>query len=230
MRILVLDSALTRCTAAVVANESVVASRTGARSDARSDARSLGHEAILPGLARDAMDEAGTGPSGIDMVAVTIGPGSFTGIRAGLALTHGIGLGLGVPVIGVTIGEAIAEAFPQLGDRVLWIVTDSRRGYIFLEHDGEIVSLAVEALPLPARKVAIAGGAAPQIAARLAAAGANVMLTDARFPLPRHIALVAARRHAGTMPPREPQPLYVDPPEARLPAGGLRPPPEASHR
>jgi hypothetical protein len=88
----------------------------------------------------------------------------------------------------------------------------------------------MEALPLPARKVAIAGGAAPQIAARLAAAGANVMLTDARFPLPRHIALVAARRHAGTMPPREPQPLYVDPPEARLPAGGLRPPPEASHR
>ena len=230
MRILVLDSALTRCTAAVVANESVVASRTGARSDARSDARSLGHEAILPELARDVMDEAGTGPSGIDMVAVTIGPGSFTGIRAGLALAHGIGLGLGVPVIGVTIGEAIAEAFPQLGDRVLWIVTDSRRGYIFLEHDGEIVSLAVEALPLPARKVAIAGGAAPQIAARLAAAGANVMLTDARFPLPRHIALVAARRHAGTMPPREPQPLYVDPPEARLPAGGLRPPPEASHR
>ena len=230
MRILVLNSALARCTAAVVVNESVVASRTDIRSDPGSHTRPSGHEAILPVMARDVMDEAGTDPAGIDLVAVTVGPGSFTGIRAGLALAHGIGLGLGVPVIGVTIGEAIAEAFPQLGDRALWIVTDSRRGYIFLEHDGEIVSLAVDALPPPARKVAIAGGAAPRIAARLAAAGANVMLTDARFPQPRHIALVAARRHAGTMPPRAAQPLYVDPPEARLPAGGLRPPPEAPHR
>jgi tRNA threonylcarbamoyladenosine biosynthesis protein TsaB len=226
MRILALDSALARCTAAVVDNESVIASRTGARTDTRS----LGHEAILPVMARDVMDEAGIGPSGIDLVAVTIGPGSFTGIRAGLALAHGIGLALGVPVVGVTVGEAIAEAFPQLGDRVLWVVTDSRRGFIFLEHDGEIVSFAVEALPLPARKVAIAGGAAPRIAARLAAAGANVMLTDARFPTARHIALVAARRHAGTLAPRPAQPLYVDPPEARPPAGGLRPPPEASDR
>jgi hypothetical protein len=131
-------------------------------------------------------------------------------------------------MIGVTVGEAIAEAFPQLGDRVLWIVTDSRRGHIFLERNGETVSVAVETLPRPTHKVAVAGGAALHIAARLAASGANVMLTDARFALPRHIALVASRRHAGTLPPRSALPLYVDPPEARLPAGGLRPPPAAS--
>ena len=63
-----------------------------------------------------------------------------------------------------------------------------------------------------------------------AVSGANVMLTDARYALPRHIALVARRRHAGALPPRAAQPLYVDPPEARLPTGGLRPPPEASPR
>jgi tRNA A37 threonylcarbamoyladenosine modification protein TsaB len=134
---------------------------------------------------------------------------------------------LDIPVIGVTIGEAIADAFPYLGDRALWTVTDSRRGHIFLERDGETVSLAQEALPLHPGKIAVAGGAALQIAARLAATGANVMLTDARFALPRHIALVATRRHAGVLPPRAAQPLYVDPPEARLPSGGLRPPPEA---
>ena len=55
---------------------------------------------------------------------------------------------------------------------------------------------------MPARKVAVAGGAALHVAARLAARGANVMLTDARFPSARHIALVAARRHAGDLPPR----------------------------
>ena len=245
MRILVLDSALARCTAAMVADEVVVASRT--------EARKQGLEAVLPVMARDVLREttrpgeqcpgeqrpeeqpAGEpcgqsqrGADGPDLIAVTVGPGSFTGIRAGLALAHGIGLALDVPVIGVTVGEAIADAFPHLGERALWIVTDSRRGHIFLERDGEIVSLATEAVPMPAGKVAMAGGAAPHIAARLAARGANVMLTDARFALPRHIALVAARRHAGTLPPRPAQPLYVDPPEARLPPGGIRPPPAAS--
>ena len=223
MRILVLDSALARCSAAVVVDDAIVASRT--------EVRAQGHETALPVMARDVMEEAGTAHAdterGIDLVAVTVGPGSFTGIRAGIALAHGIGLGLGVPVVGVTVGEAIAEAFPQLGDRALWIVTDSRRGHIFLERPGEIVSLAQDALPRPTQKVAVAGGAAKAIAARLAASGANVMLTDARFALPRHIALVAARRHAGTLPPRAAQPLYVDPPEARRPAGGLRPPPAA---
>jgi hypothetical protein len=56
------------------------------------------------------------------------------------------------------------------------------------------------------------------------------MLTDARFALARHIASVAARRHAGDIPARAAQPLYVDPPEARLPAGGMRPPPTSSGR
>jgi tRNA threonylcarbamoyladenosine biosynthesis protein TsaB len=225
MRILVLDSALARRTAAVVADGEVLA--------IRAEPGQQGHEAALPAMARDVLDASGTGGvRNIDLIAVTVGPGSFTGIRAALALAHGIGLGLGVPVVGVTVGEAIADAFPRLGDRDLWVVTDSRRGHVFLEHGGapsgpEIVSLGVESLPRPDGKVAIAGNAASHVAARLAATGANVMLTDARFALPRHIALVAARRHAKAIPPRDAQPLYVDPPEARLPAGGLRPPPEA---
>jgi tRNA threonylcarbamoyladenosine biosynthesis protein TsaB len=216
MRILVLDSALARCSAAVIAGDIVVASRAEAGAPGKH-----GHEAVLPVMARDVLDGAGA-----DLVAVTIGPGSFTGIRAGLALAHGIGLALGVPVVGVTIGEAIAEAFPHLGDRALWVVTDSRRGHIFLERGAEVVSLAQEAVPAPVGKVAMAGNAALNIAARLAARGTDVMLTDARYPLPRHIALVAARRHAGLLAPRAAQPLYVDPPAALLPAGGGRPPPD----
>jgi tRNA threonylcarbamoyladenosine biosynthesis protein TsaB len=220
VRILVLDSALARCTAAVVADDAVVASR--------GEARKQGHEAVLPVMARDVLDEAAGGD--LDLVAVTVGPGSFTGIRAGLALAHGIGFALDVPVVGVTVGEAIADAFPHLGDRVLWTVTDSRRGQVFLERGGEIVSLTQEAVPVPGGKVAIAGGAALHVAARLAGAGVNVMLTDARFPLARHIAAVAARRYAGDLPPRAAQPLYVDAPAARLPAGGMRPPPDPSGR
>jgi hypothetical protein len=51
------------------------------------------------------------------------------------------------------------------------------------------------------------------------------MLTDARLPLARHVAVVAERRIGGKLRPLPAQPLYVDPPEAKLPAGGLRPPP-----
>jgi hypothetical protein len=51
------------------------------------------------------------------------------------------------------------------------------------------------------------------------------MLTDARLPLARHVAVVAERRIRGELRPLAAQPLYVDPPEAKLPAGGLRPPP-----
>ena len=218
MRVLVLDSALARCAAALVVDNEVVI--------ALAEDRRQGHEAVLPVMARQILRQAdGQDGSGLDCIAVTVGPGSFTGIRAGVALAHGIGLALGVPVVGVTVGEAIADAFPYLGDRELWTVTESRRGHVFLERGDSVVSVALEALPAPARKIAIAGGAALAVASRLAAEGANVMLTDARFPLPRHIALVAALRLAGKLPSCAAQPLYVDPPEARLPAGGLRPPP-----
>jgi tRNA threonylcarbamoyladenosine biosynthesis protein TsaB len=217
MRILALDSALARCAAALIVDETVIASLA--------ETRAQGHEAVLPVMARDVLADMPDGDAP-DLVAVTVGPGSFTGIRAGLALAHGIALGFGCPVVGVSVGEAIADAFPHLGGRDLWVVTDSRRGRVFLERGDAIVSLALEALPLPAAPVAIAGNAAAKVAARLAARDADVMLTDARYPLPRHIAVVAARRHMGLLPARAAQPLYVDAPEVKLPAHGLRPPPE----
>ena len=219
MRVLVLDSAVTRHTAALVVDGEVLRVRSEDRGERK--------DAALPAMAREVLGDRDDRP-GLDCIAVTIGPGSFTGIRAGLALAHGLGAGLGVDVIGVTVGEAIADSFPHLGERILWVVTASRRGHIFLERTDGVLSLAVDALPAPPAKVAIAGGAALQVAARLAAIGANVMLTDARFPQARHIAAVAARRMAGTLTPREARPLYVDPAQAGLPAGGLRPPPSAA--
>ena len=86
---------------------------------------------------------------------------------------------------------------------------------------------ALDALPPAAGPVAVAGDAAVAVAARLAARDTDVMLTDARLPTARHVAMVGARRLAGELPPLAAQPLYVDPPEARLPQGGLRPAPVA---
>ena len=217
MLVLALDSALARCSAGLV--------RDGALLCSRQQDASRGQAARLPVMVQAMLDEAGISPTALDLIGVTVGPGSFTGIRAGLALAHGIALAAGVPLIGVTVGEALADALPHLGVRRLWAAIDNRRGRIFLERDGAIVACGLDALPAPDGPLAIAGDAAPPVAARLAARGSDVMLTDARLPAPRHIAEAAARRLAGALPPREVQPLYVDPPEARLPAGGLRPPP-----
>jgi tRNA threonylcarbamoyladenosine biosynthesis protein TsaB len=209
MRVLALDAALARCSAAVVVDGEVVSAR-------QQDAE-RGHAALLPALTQAVLAESGVVPATLDLIAVTVGPGSFTGLRAGLALAHGISLAAGVPVVGVSVGEALAEAFPYLGQRRLWSAIDSRRSRIFLERDGVVAVMALDDLPQPEGPVAVAGDAAIPVAARLAAREVNVMLTDARLPLARHVALVGQQRLAGELPPRAAQPLYVDPPEARLP-------------
>jgi tRNA threonylcarbamoyl adenosine modification protein YeaZ len=216
MRILALDAALAQCSAAIVIDSVLIAVRQteGAR----------GQAAALPPMAADVLAEASLVAEQLDFIAVTIGPGSFTGLRAALALAHGIALGAGRPVIGVTVGEVFAQALPHLGRRSLWSAVHARTGRIFLEHKGVVESLATEALPTPDGPVAVAGDAALPVAARLAGWGHDVMLTDARAPSPRHVALAAMLRFAGDVPPRPAQPLYVDAPEVRPPPAG-RPPP-----
>jgi tRNA threonylcarbamoyladenosine biosynthesis protein TsaB len=217
MRILALDSAVAGCSATIVADGVVVASY-------QQDLE-RGHASVLPVMAQDCLHDAGIRATALDLIAVTVGPGSFTGIRGGVALAQGIAVAAGRPVIGVTVGEALADSLPQLGSRTLWVVTRSRRGRIFLEVGDEIGSFAIADLPPPQGPVAVAGGAALDVASRLAAAGANVMLTDARLPTGRHIGQVAERRFFGTIRSLPAEPIYVDPPEAKLPGGKMPPSP-----
>ncbi len=217
MRVLAIDSCLARCSASVVVDAALVATRHV------DTAR--GHAALLATMARDVLAEAGIGAQSLDLIAVTVGPGSFTGIRAGLALAHGIGVATARPVVGVTVAEAFASSLPHLGRRQLWSVIDSRRGRIFLDRGDGPIPCPLDDLPPAGGPVAVAGDAAIEVVGRLAARGTNVMLTDVRLPAGRHVALVGVRRFGGELPPLPAQPLYVDPPEARLPAGGIRPAP-----
>jgi tRNA threonylcarbamoyladenosine biosynthesis protein TsaB len=214
-RVLALDAALARCSAAVVAGDQVLAERVqdGDR----------GHAALLPVLAQAVLEAA---PGTLDFIAVTVGPGRFTGIRAGLALAQGFGLGLGIPVIGVTVGEALAATLPRIGTRALWTATDSRRDRVFLEIGDCVAAYDLAALPAPPGPVAIAGDAAIMVAAWLAARNFDVMLTDGFAPSAAGVAAAGCARFAGRLGPREASPLYVDPPEAKLPMGGLRPAPQ----
>jgi tRNA threonylcarbamoyladenosine biosynthesis protein TsaB len=160
------------------------------------------------------------------LVAVMVGPGSFTGLRAAMALAHGIGLAAGCPVTGVTASEAFAVEAPAVIDgRVLWTAVDSRRGRIFLDQGAGFLACPIDAVPQTRARVAVAGDASNAVAAALAARGTDVMLTSLRLPRAFAVALAGARRARGELPPLEAVPLYIDAPEARLPAGGLRPQP-----
>lgn len=201
--VLTLDAALPGCSAGVV--------RDGVALSARLADGARGNLAALPAMAAAVLEEAGVPAAALSLIAVTVGPGSFTGLRAALALAHGIGLAAGVPVAGVTVGEALFDP----GDpRLQWAAVDTRRGRVFLEQDGEVRPATLDALPTPSGPLVVGGDAAAAVADRLRALGFDVMLGPV-LPAPVGIALAALRRAAAGLPVRPAQPLYVDPPEAR---------------
>jgi len=223
MLILALDAALARCSVALVRDGVVLAERQ--------QDTSRGHAALLPPMVQAVLAEAGVAASQLAAVAAVVGPGGFTGIRTALALAKGLALGAGIPVVGVTTGEALAEAVPaeQRAGREVWTAVDTRRGRVVLERFaaappiGNLAALGgpeamdEAALPRPSGPVAVAGDAALAVAARLAARGANTLLAGPRMPEAAAVARVAARRLAGALPALPPQPMYVEPPAVRQP-------------
>jgi tRNA threonylcarbamoyladenosine biosynthesis protein TsaB len=215
MRILALDGSLARASAALWVDGTVVARRATAGERVQPTA--------LPPMAEELLKEGGAP----DAVAVVVGPGGFTGLRTAIALAEGIALGLGVPVIGVTTGEALAAALPEAlrAGREVWAAVDTKRGRVALERlaPGAFAAVAPPVvlgerdLPRPSGPVAVAGDAAPVVAARLLAREADAVLTDSRLPDAAAAAGVAALRLRGAIPPRRAAPLYAEPPAVRRP-------------
>ncbi len=213
-RILVISSAYGGALVAVVQDGRVLAHAR--RTEEHGLAGAL--PALVAGLV------AGAPP---DIVAVVVGPGSFTGLRAGLSVAHGVGLGSAAPVVGVAVDEALAEGGAALLDgRVLWTAIAARRGRVFLMREGRWQGCSTDAVPAATGRVAVCGNAAKLVAGALAARGTDVMLTALGSPAPVDVAAVARRRLAGEAPPLDAVPLYVDAPEAKRP-DGLRPAPDA---
>ena len=172
-------------------------------------------------MVEDLLREHGTK---LDAIAVTVGPGSFTGLRGALALAHGLAIGAGIPVAGVTVAEALLEAAPT-DQRAIWIALDSRRaGRIFLDCDGVMEAIAFDSLPWPDGPVTVLGDAAGSVVVALRAAGADAISAEIGSVSPEAVGRVAQRRVEGLLAPCPVQPLYIEPPEARPPAA-LRPAP-----
>lgn len=227
MKVLAFDTAAAVCAVALL---------DGGRVVARERPMARGHaEALLP-MVGEVLDAAGLGFADLDLLAVTVGPGAFTGLRVGLAAARGLRLATGLPCLGVSTLEALAAtARRQTGCRLpVLAVLDTRRGDVYAQvfagdgtPAGAACAVAIDGLPalLGDGGVCVAGDAADAAAAGLRAAGIAAEVAEIAAPAADIVAALAlARWQAGERDEAPPEPIYLRAPLTgpRLTAAGER--------
>jgi tRNA threonylcarbamoyladenosine biosynthesis protein TsaB len=215
MIVLAFDTSTTGCAAAVLDGATVLA-----RGEAPMGAGQS--EALMP-LLHDVMARAGMDWKRLELIAVTVGPGSFTGLRIGLAAARGLALALGVPVACVSTPEALAAGTPadERGKRRILVAIDSKRADLFVQtFDARLAPTAPVAAMAPADAARLipapllVGDGAPKLV------GLIPDSIPSRAPSrvdPVALAELAARRHAeGEALP--PEPLYLRPADVTMAA------------
>jgi tRNA threonylcarbamoyladenosine biosynthesis protein TsaB len=128
MIVLAIDTAGTACNVALYDSARLMTLSTAGADIGR------GHAERLMGFIDAALDTAGIEMSAIERIAVTIGPGSFTGIRVGVATARGLALALSVPVVGISVLQALAvSALSTEAQAPVLIVTDAKREEVYLQ-------------------------------------------------------------------------------------------------
>lgn len=214
MRILAIDTAFAACSVGVSADNArppVTVSEIIGR----------GHAERLLGMVQAAMGEAGLRVVDLDRIAVTIGPGSFTGVRVGIAAARGLALVTGCPAVGIGSLPVLADhARAIAGARPVLAVLDARRGEVYTQsfdrHGAPLGPPEVAAAELVAERVdqetLLAGAGADQILAELGQFDeARVVHRDAA---PDITTLLRLARDAPA-PASAPRPLYLRPPDAK---------------
>ena len=221
MKILAADTALGACSAAVLDGEKILAHIF--------EPMSRGHAERLAPMADEAMREAGIAFSALDRLAVTTGPGTFTGQRVGLAFMRGLRLALKKPLAGITTLEAMAAAaMDEAQTEFAAALHDAKRGEFYFQmcsreraiYPPRIGTLedALETFSAARGKIALAGTGANPASSALQARGASAIVTSIIEPDALWVARLALRMPSSDMPVR---PLYLRAPDAKLP--GARP-------
>jgi tRNA threonylcarbamoyladenosine biosynthesis protein TsaB len=192
MLILAFDTATDVATSALVDGEEVLGERTSRAVTVLEDLDAL-------------LRQAGVHTRELDGLAVGIGPGSFTGVRIGLATARGLALALGVPVAGVSTLAALAAGAPGAVP-----VIDARRGEVFILQ-GEQRVLAPENVEVQPGAVCVGSGAV-RYRSVLEAGGAEIPPDRDDRHLPRARFHAALARDFG--PAEAVEPLYLRVPDA----------------
>lgn len=227
MKILALDTALSACSVAVCIDGETVSCALEPMTRGQS-------EALMP-MVLSVLEEARMRVEEFDLIAVTRGPGAFTGLRIGLAAARGLALASGVPCCGVTSTQAIALAarMSVRADQSLIVALDSKRSDLYIQAfapDGSAVSepqaIGVDDLANHVGRLALAG---PVAVVGDAADRALALLPEgylkspaAGLPDARYVAGVAEQMAQSGTPMVKPQPLYLRPPDATVPKNGGR--------
>lgn len=195
-----------------------------------------GHSELLMDMVAQTLQEARLAFADLARIAVTVGPGSFTGVRIGLAAARGFAVTTGCPVVGVSTLEVTAAAAARdaglAPGTVLRVISDARRGEVYWQ-DFEAGPAWWRLMPLtpPAVQPLAAMPALPAGAART---GSGLALTQPLDEITdiagQDVPDAAALAHLGAastlptpyMPPR---PLYLRAPDAKLPGGRAVPAP-----
>lgn len=217
MRLLAIDTALAACAVAVFdTGHGIVAHE--------SEAMTRGHaEALTPMIAR-VMEAAQTSFADIDRIAVTVGPGSFTGLRVGVSAARGIALASNRPAVGVTTTTALAAPYlAGTHSEPVLIAIDARNDMAYMQVFGENgrTLLPPQLSPLRSLSVLKLGplrivGSAAKRAAQLFAPSEIALVDD------RAAADIAWVAQVGAVSDTDlpPKPYYLGAPSARPQPGG----------
>lgn len=211
MKILAVDTALGACSAAVLGNDQLLARRF--------EVMQRGHAEALAPMVEAAMQDASFNFTTLERLAVTTGPGTFTGQRVGLAFMRALRIALNLPLVGVTTLSAMAhQAMAAHGIGIGVALHDARRDEVYLEVCGGTASPprvlsfddAVARVGEIHNPIVLAGTAAARAKSQLRnAVLSNVLQPDALW--------VARLGILATVPDGPPRPLYLRPPDAKLP-------------
>ncbi|PPR63255.1 MAG: tRNA threonylcarbamoyladenosine biosynthesis protein TsaB [Alphaproteobacteria bacterium MarineAlpha4_Bin2] len=217
MLVLGMDSATTACSAAVLRDGKLLAHEFERM--VRGQA-----EALVPMIGR-VLEVASSSATELDLIAATIGPGAYTGVRIGLSTARTISLAAGVPLVGVTTMEAVARAAgPSVEDVI--VVMETKRADFYVQMfraDGTTVAdpAAMTAFELkkafPGAKVRLVGDAAERAADVFRESGRRVdLVSSGGLPDAIWVAMAGAER-AGEARIGAATPLYLRPPDVGSP-------------
>ena len=224
MKVLAIDTALGACAAAVLD------SRAGAILASESESMVRGHaEALMPLIAR-VMDAGRCEFADLDRVAVTVGPGSFTGLRVGIAAARGIALAAGKPAVGLsTLSALAAPHVAARSDQVILAAIDARNEQVYFQvfapNGTTIVTPRLDrvraaVIAVPAGPTVITGSAAELVAAHWPRRALAPRVEINAAPDIGWVARLGAAAQDEGAPPK---PLYLRRPDARPQDAGRLP-------
>ena len=218
MRLLAIDTALAACSAAIFDfDKGIIASETLPMI--------RGHaEALIPLIAR-VVDAAGVDYAALDRIAVTVGPGSFTGLRVGVAAARGIALAANKPCVGVTTLRALASPYAAADtESTVLAVINARHSHLYFQgfdasgdplDSPRIVSIDELISSLPTGRIHIIGDAANLIESVWPAEKPSPIFQQNDAPDIAWVARLCARSELAH---ESPKPVYLRAPAAKPPA------------